>query len=102
MAKEKIGTCPLCGKDVYQNDFKVYCEDSFYKDGKVQGCKFQFFRAVGPRDNRTQLTDQQIQDIINNQRTSSKVTIHKKNKPNETYNCFLKFDDNGLSFDFDS
>lgn len=104
MAKEKIGTCPLCGKDVYQNDFKVYCEDSFYKDGKVQGCKFQFFRAVGPRDNRTSLTDQEIQDIIQNERTSSKVTIHKKNKPNETFDCFLKFDgnENRLSYDFDS
>ena len=103
MSKEKIGVCPICGKDVYQNEFKVYCEDSRYKDGKVQGCPFQFFRSVGPKDNRTVLTDDEIQDIIANGETSNRVTIHKKGKPDETYSCFLKFnaDEHRLNYDFD-
>lgn len=99
---EKIGVCPLCGKDVYQNDFKVYCSDSHWKNGAVTGCPFQFFRTVGPRDNRTTLTDENIQDIIDTERTTQKVTLHKKDDPSKTYQCYLKFDrkENRLVFDF--
>lgn len=104
MANSKdIGTCPLCGGTVRENDRKVFCENSKWNRDKhcIEGCQFQFFREVGPANHREPLTDQMIQDILDHGRTSDKITLQKKDGSG-TYDCYLKWDEdeNNLKFDF--
>lgn len=102
--RTEIGTCPLCGGKLYENEVKVFCEHGKWNRDtrKVEGCPFQFFRSVGPAAHREPLTDQMISDIIENGRTSDKITLQKKDGSG-TYDCYLKWnpDSNQLEFDFE-
>lgn len=100
-----VGTCPLCGGNLYETDMKVSCENGRWnpKTKSVDGCHFQFFKSVGPRNHRTPLTETMIQDLIQNGRTSEKITLQKKDGSG-TYDCYLKWDDDEeqVKFDFDN
>lgn len=98
-----IGTCPKCGGNIYENDMKVACENGHWnRDTRsIEGCPFQFFKSVGPKDHRSALTEKMIRDILEHGRTSEKITIQKKDGSG-TYSCYLKWDDASgrLSYDF--
>lgn len=101
---EPIGICPQCGGNVYENDMKVYCENGKWnkETRSIDGCNFQFFKNVGPREHRSALTEDMIQDILATGETSEKITISKKDGSG-TYQCYLKWneDEGQLQFDFD-
>ena len=87
---DKVGKCPLCGKDVIRNRFGYGCTG--YKDG----CKFKINGTICGRD--ISLTNARL---LTETGKTSKIEGFVSKKSGKTFSAYLKLDENkNVVFEF--
>lgn len=94
MEKESIGSCPFCGKSIYEANTKKgifwYCSD--YKNG----CQFKMFEETKRFQDIIKLTRNKVKSLLNGK--SIKVIL--TSKEGKLYSTYLKMQINGNYINF--
>lgn len=88
-AKEVIGKCPKCGKDIFENDKSFYC--SGYKDEPK--CNFSFWKETKFFENKIKVTKSKMQQLL-----KGEATFKLKGKDAKSYEQKMEIKENGKYF----
>ena len=88
-AKEVIGKCPKCGKDIFENDKSFYC--SGYNDESK--CNFSFWKETKFFDNKIKVTKSKMQQLL-----KGEATFKLKGKDAKSYDQKMEIKENGKYF----
>ena len=80
--RESIGTCPVCGKNVYEGKMNFYCESG--KD-----CRFTLWKQ--PRGFKSEITPDRAKKLLNNETVELKAV----SKEGKEYTADFKIEDDG-------
>ena len=86
--KEKVGTCPVCGKDVVKTKWGYGCS------GYTDGCKFTIPGEIASK----KLTEKNVKDLLEKNATGTIKGF--KSKSGKSFDAKLKLEDGKVSFDF--
>lgn len=87
--REVLGQCPICKGNVYENPVGFSCENNRKDNGTCSFFLYKKDKFVAAITKKT-LTSSQVKSLLKNKKV--KVTAHKKDKPDETYSCYLCMD----------
>ena len=86
---EKIGVCPLCGKDIYENKKAFACS------GYKEGCKFTIGKTISSKS----ITKSIVKELLKNKKTKKIDDFKSKAGKNFSAKLILK-KDGTIGFEF--
>lgn len=87
--REVIGVCPLCGKEIYENNKAFSCS------GYKEGCKFVIWKSILSK----KITKSIAKELLNNKKTKKMSGFKSRNGKNFSASLVIKADGTiGLDF----
>lgn len=88
-----LGRCPFCSGNIFGTDDRIVCENS-----KINHCKFSFPRNRMQKNGKNNLTNGEIESILNEGRVEVTLVSSKTGKP---YSAYLVPDEQyGIKIEF--